>query len=268
MRLRDRVAGSVCLWTAVTGLALGGLVFVYSLGPIKIRTVSSGRSSSGTPPGWYPHSCNAFQSAPIDVWGSLIPSRLFLFPVRIMSAKAVDLEFMIEGTGVGVGTFHPAVIKNHCKVWANKAISGLPSWYCMIAVLGGAPLIAARNLSIGTPRGSCLFFTSTNCFSASAARSCCVARSLLNLRNCSAYFSFIPSPRMSAAEPETTVSAMSTIVAQSAIDFHVSADIENPFKKAVEKTRMLVGGLAFIWALIATVLGYKRVKQLHRRRRL
>jgi hypothetical protein len=57
---------------------------------------------------------------------------------------------------------------------------------------------------------------------------------------------------------------MNIIVPQSAIDFHISIGIENPLRKVVEKTRILVGGLAFIWAVIAAVLGYKRVKQLRR----
>jgi len=54
---------------------------------------------------------------------------------------------------------------------------------------------------------------------------------------------------------------MKNIVAQSAIAFHVSIDIGKISRNIVEKTRMLVGGLAFIWGIIAAFWGYKNIKQ-------
>jgi hypothetical protein len=241
----------------MTGLFVAS--WIYSLGPIRMWSSSGWPGPPIAASLVSPAFINAFQRISLDESAS--KSRL----TKTISASAAPFLSAIERTGMGSGISHPAEIKADHKVPVNRNVSGLPSWYSIIAFPRGAFFNSDTMMPTGTPRGSCLFFTSSNCISAFAARSCCMASPLLNSRNCSACFSFMRSPRMSAAEPETTVRAMNIIVPQSAIAFHVSTGIENPLRRVVEKTRLLVGGLAFCWAVIAAILGCQRIKQLYQR---
>ncbi len=164
----------------MTGLALACLLG-YSFGPIKMRRVSSGSALFANPPILYPAAYNAFQRAPIEVDGSFVSS--ILRAVKVISANAAPLFLTMEGTPMGSGIFHPALVKVCHKLTAKRYISGPPSWYSIIALPGGAFFNIGRMMFPTIPRGSCLFLSSANCSSACVCLSLASAVSLCSKAN-------------------------------------------------------------------------------------
>lgn len=239
-------------------LAVTGLMLLHGFWPMNRMKLSLDRFGSSLPASPVPipppmPKPNARDKAFKEVLGSPIVPDASLATIVIPESVLLPGRAISSENGNGLETPQPASSRSFHTWKANQYASESFSLYRISTLPVGLSLSSSKNAWRSSERRPwcratlSMYLRSANCASADSSWAwanpvLAAMSSSLNCCNCLACFLFMRSPRMSAAEPETTVRAISNIVAQSAIDFDISTDIEKRSGRLVEKTRMLVGG--------------------------
>src|SRR5260370_42040583 len=130
----------------------------------------------------------------------------------------------------------------------------------MISTLAlGCPSTALRNTLRCTCRGATCLRNSSNLSSASAARPCCVARSISNLWTCTAWVLLMRLPTTRAKAPATTDIPTATMLIISRSNLYDSNDMESHLERILEMTAFIVAVAVLVCCVAVALFLYRQM---------